>query len=191
MNPSTWQTASNFLILTGIVAFGLGGFGHYYFGKKVLEKKEGTANIQLRDSPHAVVQNMQDSPGSLQVAGDLNINADRRIKGKHASALTQALKNNPCPITVGALGAGGEPDALANDFLEIAQKAGCRTKGVFHGIGFQSFNGIQVKFSPVQTPTNSVLAIVQVLKDAKLAFDSGPDPSQAPGSIYIYVGYKP
>ena len=37
MNPSVLQTASNVVILIGIVATGLGGFGHFYFGKKVSE----------------------------------------------------------------------------------------------------------------------------------------------------------
>jgi hypothetical protein len=141
----------------------------------------------------AIQQNMTGSPGALQVAvaGDVNVNTDRRLRGRPAETLVGFLRTNPCPVTVGALGMGGDPEILANDFLAIAKAAGCPTQGIFHGVGFQPFDGIQIKFSPQNTPTNSVLGIIKALRESRLTFVSGPDPSQAAGSIYIYVGNKP
>jgi hypothetical protein len=89
------------------------------------------------------------------------------------------------------LGTGGEPEVLANDFLAISKSAGCPTKGVFHGVGFDPFNGIQIKFSSHNIPTNSILAIIGALKESNLYFASGFDSSQADGSVYIFVGFNP
>jgi len=88
-------------------------------------------------------------------------------------------------------GAGGEPGILANDFLEIAKKADCETKGVYHGFGFTYFEGIQIIYSPEQTPTQAISAITQVFEQAGLDFSLREDSSKPAGSIYLYVGEKP
>ncbi len=134
---------------------------------------------------------MEESPGSVQIGGDLNVNTARRIKGKYANKLIQTLKDNPCTITVGVLGMGGEPEALANDFLLIAKKAGCPTKGVYHGIGFEPFNGIQLKYSSENPPQNTVFSLTQFFKEIRFDYFVVSDPKLEKGSIYLYIGYKP
>lgn len=145
------------------------------------------------NSPNAVIQNMSSSPGSTQIAvtGDLNVNTDRHIRGILAETLQQRLKASPCSITVGVLGMGGEPDALANEFLRIAKSAGCPVKGVYHSVSSTSFDGIQIRYSPINTPTKAIQSLIEVLREADFAFVSGQDPTQKDGSIYIYVGNKP
>lgn len=137
------------------------------------------------------VSQLNNSPNSPINQNITNVNTGRRLRGSVSEKLIQVLSANPCPITVGVLGTGGEPEILANDFLVISKSAGCKTLGIFHGVGFDPFNGIQVKFSPHNTPTNSILAIIRTLQENHLDFASGYDPSQADGSIYIYVGFNP
>lgn len=154
----------------------------------------GDAVVQAPvNSPDAVVQNMASSPGSTQIAitGNVTVNTDRRLRGAISETLLKRLRRFPCPITVGALGVGGEPDALAGDFLRIAKAANCPVQGVFHGVGFTPFDGIQIKYSPRRTPTSTVSALIKTLREAKFVFVSGPDPSKEDGSVYIYVGNRP
>lgn len=163
-------------------------------GKKTKEtarRSDHASEVSVSDSPGAVVQSMKDSPGGVQIAGDLHINSDRRLTGEIANGLVASLRGKACHIRVGVLGMGGEPDRLANDVFEIAQRAGCQAEGVFHGVGFDPFDGIRLKYSSDDTPTDTVKAVAAAFNAAKLLFVAGPDPSQPPGAAYVFVGYKP
>ena len=160
-------------------------------GRAARKAKETAPKVSVSDSPGAVVQSMKDSPGGVQIGGDLHINNDRRLTGEIANGLVASLRGKACHIRVGVLGLGDEPDRLANDVLAIAQRAGCQAEGVFHGVGFDPFDGIRLKYSPDHTPTDTVKAVAAAFNAAKLLFVAGPDPSQPPGAIYIFVGYKP
>ncbi len=144
-------------------------------------------------SSDTVNQTMNNSPGGVQVGRDLNINVntDRRVSRTAADIMIQGLKSTPCPITIGVLGMGGEPDRLANDLYQIACQAGGEVHGINHGVGFEAFTGIQVRYSPTNTPQVALSAITNALKADKLDFIADADRGQPPGSIYIFVGYKP
>jgi hypothetical protein len=165
-------------------------------------------------SPSDKHQTMTDSSGSAQSGRDINIkingdvissrnqsggitaktvniNTDRRLSAADLDNLIRGLKANPCAITVGVLGMGGEPDYLANQLLEATKSAGCQTKGVYHGVGFPAFTGLQIKFSVDSTPTATITVIENVFQDAKVSYTKVPDKSQPSDSIYLYVGYKP
>ena len=62
-----------------------------------------------------------------------------------ADVMINGLKRDPCTVTIGVLGTGGEPDRLANEILAIARRAGGEVRGVYHGIGFEGFTGVQIK----------------------------------------------
>lgn len=138
-------------------------------------------------------QIMTDSPGGTQIAvnGDLNINTDRRLRGNISDSLVQRLKTYPCPITVGVLGVGGEPNLLAEDFLRIAKAANCPTKGIYHAVGHEPFYGIIIKFSQRDIPKNTIAVLNQSLKEAEITYINYQDSLLSEGEIYIYVGYKP
>ena len=137
------------------------------------------------------VQNMTNSPGGIQVGGDLSVNLGRKVTQNASNLMVNGLRNKPCQVTVGALGMGGEPTELAYELLQIAQNAGCQTDGVFHGVGFPAFYGVQVLYSPVNMPVESIRTITTALKASKIAYVEFPDANQKPGSIYLYVGFKP
>lgn len=163
-------------------------------GKKTKEterRSDRAREVSVSDSPGTVVQSMKDSPGGVQIGGDLHINSDRRLTGEIANSLVASLRSKACHIRVGVLGVGGEPDRLANDVFAIAQRAGCQVEGVFHGVGFDPFDGIRLQYSPDDTPTDTVKAVAATFNAAKLLFVAVPDPSQSPGAVYIFVGYKP
>lgn len=163
-------------------------------GKKTKEtahRSDYASEVNVSGSPGAVVQSMKDSPGGVQIAGDLHINSDRRLTGEIANGLVASLRGKACHIRVGVLGMGGEPDRLANDVFAIAQQAGCQAEGVFHGVGFDPFDGIRLKYSPDDTQTDTVKTLASAFNAAKLLFVEGADPSQPPGAVYVFVGYKP
>lgn len=153
--------------------------------------RKSKIELTPREVKNSIFQSMQNSAGGTQIAGDLNVDTGRRIKGTFAESLKNELAKARYVITVGVLGTGGEPEQLANDFLQIAQKSGCETKGIFHGIGFQSFEGVQIKYSPEKTSSGSIQSITRILGQAKIDFSIDEDVSQPANSIYIYVGYKP
>ena len=86
---------------------------------------------------------------------------------------------------------GGEPGFLASQLLQIAQQAGCETRGVNQGVGFPAFTGLLVKYSPENTPEQTVQGIISALRQAGIDCNPIVDDSQPSGSIYLYVGYKP
>lgn len=137
------------------------------------------------------IQTMTNSPGSIQIGRDLNINTERKILLDAASLMVTGLKRNPCPITVGALGMGGEPSRLADDLLKLVQAAGCEANGVFHGVGFPSFNAIRILYSPLNTPAKSVQFITTALESSRIDYVTLSDVNQKPGTVYLFVGYKP
>lgn len=140
---------------------------------------------------HSTVQAMTNSPGSIQVGGDFNVNMARRMTQSGADLMISGLRNKPCQVTVGVLGMGGEPDRLANEILQIVQLAGCQASGVNHGVGFPTFYGVRILYSPITPPLESIRIVASALKISKIDYVESPDPNQKPGSLYIYVGYKP
>jgi hypothetical protein len=158
---------------------------------KVILCKTQTQKSDIVSPSYNTVQTMTNSPGGIQVGRDLNVNTARRVTQDAANLMVNGLKNKPCQVTVGALGLGGEPDRLADELLQIAQYAGCQTSGVNHGVGFPTFYGVQVLYSPVNTPVESIQIITAALKASKIDYVEFPDPNQKPGSVYLYVGYKP
>lgn len=58
--------------------------------------------------PAVLVQSMTNSPGGLQVGGDLQVNTDRRLTGEVATNFIASLNGKPCYVRVGVLGVGGD-----------------------------------------------------------------------------------
>lgn len=155
------------------------------------ETSSGNTPSSVSASSPNIAQTMNNSPGAIQVGGNLSVNAERQVTQTAINLLMKRLKNKPCPVTVGVLGLGGEPLQLANDLLQILQNAGCQVSGVNHGIGFPTFFGVRILYSPISPPVESIQVIADALQASKIDFVNVPDSNQAPGTIYLYVGYKP
>lgn len=154
-----------------------------------VEDEEQKESISVGDVAGDVVIS-QGQEGGI-TAKNVKINTDRRLNQDNFDALVNGLSENRCEITVGVLGMGGEQGFLADQLLLAAKKAGCNVSGVNHGIGFAPFVGLQLKYSPIDTPDKSISIIEDVLRNANISYTRVDDNSQSSGAIYLYVGYKP
>lgn len=146
---------------------------------------------QPKKPDYSQVQTMVNSPGSIQVGRDLHVNTSRSMTQDAVELMIDGLKKEPCQITIGALGLGGEPSQLADELLHIIQRAGCKANGVFHGVNLGSFYGVRILYSPIKTPVESIRIIKNALEASKIEYFEFPDPNQKPESVYLYIGYKP
>jgi hypothetical protein len=149
------------------------------------DTKNGGITVQQAPSSVASVN----QSGGI-TAGTINVNLDRRLTESAALELARNLRNSQSSITVLALGAGGEPSALADQLLSVIKISLPSKNAVSHAIGFSPFNGVLLKHS-ISGPQESLDAIKKALTASQIAFEDTPVPSQQPGTIYIFVGYHP
>lgn len=157
-------------------------------GKKKKENKEEKP-ISIGDVSGDVVLSQNQTGGIT--AHTVNVNNDRNISQSVSNEISEILRTNNCEITIGALGMGGEPDKLANQLLIAAQNSGCTTNGVYHGVGFQSFNGLQIQVSQTNPLLNVARSLENILRKASIECTVVYGPNLSEGNIYLYVGYKP
>jgi hypothetical protein len=142
------------------------------------------------------IHQVSHGPNSPNIVGDRNqiinvaVNQNRRMSNAAATLMIDGLKANPCKITLGVLGMGGEPDELASQIFQIVKRAIPQANGVNHGIGFEPFSGIQLRYSPINTPMAAVEVVARAFTADHIDYFAGPDPNQPEGSVYIFVGYK-
>ena len=151
--------------------------------------------ILNNNKDNQIKQEMTNSPGSVQIGGDMkgqiNIDTDRKITSEAKDLFISGLNNNKCNIQVGVLGTGGEPSELAEEILSLSKLSGCNTEGVFHGIGFQAFKGVQIMISELSPPIEAAKTISTALNNSNIYNIMFKDSSKPENTIYIYVGYKP
>ena len=124
-------------------------------------------------------------------SGPVQVNIDRRISPSAAGIIVRGLTDQPCAVTVGVLGMGGEPEQLANQILLAVSEDGRPAVGVNHGLGFHPFYGVQLRHSTINPPLRAVEAIAKAFASDGLSYVTIPDSGQPAGSIYIYVGFRP
>jgi hypothetical protein len=160
------------------------------------KKVQPESKIYKRASKNDIKQEMNNSPNGVQVAGNINgdvnidINTNRKIPVNLKDSLFIGLKNNPCQITIGVLGIGGEPTEFAEELYNIIKQADCQIKGPFHAVGFESFYGVRILYPPKNPPIKSDEIIERVFKLAKIQYRLIPEPKQQENSLYLYIGYK-
>jgi len=161
-------------------------------GAKETVAKPINSTIPLPDviSPSQV---MRDSPGGIQVGRDMNIalNTERKLTDSAVAMMIDGLRVNKCPITVGVLGTGGETEQLASQIYMTVRKAIPEVGGINHGVGFEPFSGIHLTYSPVNPPLAAVQVISSAFAASKIDYLAEAERRRSPGSIYIFVGFKP